>query len=375
MRFDYKYLTNKEIEIVIEQFLNILNERAIKPDTEIIDIVDSLGRITSKPLYAKISNPNYYCSAMDGIAVKSRITKNASDTTPVILKEKTDYVRVDTGDVLPDGFDSIIMIEDLIEIDEGVVEIVKSVTTWENVRHIGEDICKDEMIVPSNTKITPEIIGSALSTGVFKVEVLKKLVVGIIPTGDEIISPDRLPNEGEIIESNSYMIAAFMKEFDAIPKIYTIVKDKIEDIKNNVLLSSKECDMICIIAGSSAGRDDWSAKVIEESGEQFFHGIAIKPGKPTILGIVNNKPIIGVPGYPVSAVTVVREIVKKIIDYLYFFNNDKKEKITCLLSKNVVSSLKYKEFINVRVGNIGGKYVAIPQNRGAGAITSLIKSD
>ena len=193
------YLDNKELEYVLNEYLVFISAKIIKSDEE-IESVKSPGRITSQAVYAAISSPHYLASAMDGIATNASKTFGATETTPVILKENEDFVRIDTGDPIPERFDAVIMIEDVIELQDGSIKLISAGFPWQHIRQIGEDICQGEMIIPSNTKIEPATIGALLAGGVSKINVWKKPVVGIIPTGDEIIKPTPEPEKGKIIE-------------------------------------------------------------------------------------------------------------------------------------------------------------------------------
>lgn len=370
----FTYLDNKDLEHVLNKYLSFISEKINKTD-EKIDAVNSLARVTSKAVYAAISSPHYISSAMDGIAVVASKTFGATETTPAILKENEEFGRIDTGDPLPDRFDSVIMIEDVIEQNDGTVKLISAGFPWQNIRQIGEDICQGEMIIPSNSKIEPATIGALIAGGANKINVWKKPLVGIIPTGDEIIKPSENPEKGKIIEFNSSVFSSMLFNWGADFKVYDIVPDKFELIKNAALKASSECDIVLINAGSSAGRDDYTSKVISECGEVLFHGISIKPGKPAILGIIGNKPVIGIPGYPVSGIIIMEQIVKKILELYLSTPYPTRFRVNAILSRKIISSLKYKEFIRVKLGAVGENIIATPLNSGAGVITSFVKAD
>ena len=311
---------------------------------------------------------------MDGIAVKASDTFGAGETTPVTLTPEQ-YTVVDTGDPLPDGCDAVVMIEDVVNLEDGNVRLHVSAAPWQNIRQIGEDICAGEMILPAYTRITPAAAGAMIAGGVLKAEVICPPVIGIIPTGDEIVEPKEDPAPGDILEFNSTIFSSMVKEWGAEPKVYPICPDKKDLLKEELSLALKECDIVLVNAGSSAGREDYSSAIIGELGEVFCHGIAIKPGKPAILGACGSKPVIGVPGYPVSGIIVVDQLLKPVLDA--WFNQPKghSEEIKAILSRPVISGLKYEEFVRVRVGCVDGKYVASPLNRGAGVVSSFMKAD
>ena len=206
-------------------------------------------------------------------------------------------------------------------------------------------------------------------------EVIKKPVVGIIPTGDEIVSPKANPEKGEIIEFNSAVFSSMLNQWGAEAEIYDIIKDKKELLKSAVERGVAECDILLVLAGSSAGRDDYTSTVISSLGQVLFHGIAVKPGKPAVLGAVGGVPVVGLPGYPVSAIVIMDEIVKKLVDMWYAVKEEKHASVKAVLGKRVVSSLKYQEYIRVTLGNVGDRLAAVPLSRGAGVITSFTKAD
>ncbi|MDO4297584.1 MAG: molybdopterin biosynthesis protein [Lachnospiraceae bacterium] len=369
----FQYLTNADLEQARTEYCQILAANGMGQKTEVIPAAESCGRITSQAVYAHICAPHYHASAMDGIAVEAKRTFGATETTPVHLK-KDEYVVVDTGDPLPEGCDAVVMVEDVVQEADGVC-LYDAAAPWQHIRQIGEDICAGEMILASYQKITPSAIGAMIAGGVLTVEVIAKPVVGIIPTGDEIILPTENPAPGEILEFNGSIFSAMLKEWGASPRIYPIVPDRFEDIKAMVQKAVSECDMVILNAGSSAGREDYSCQVIRELGEVLYHGIAMKPGKPAILGYQGAKPILGVPGYPVSGIIVIEQILKPVIDQWNCSTPEQPVYEEAVLSRTVVSGLKYREFVRVRLGYVGEQLVASPLGRGSGVISSFMKAD
>jgi putative molybdopterin biosynthesis protein len=371
----FSYLSNIELEAAMEKYMKVLTEAGIKPFPEEVGTVDSFGRITAEAVFAGISSPHYNACAMDGIAVFARSTFGATETTPVVLNEGTDFVRVDTGDPLPRQMDAVIMIEDVIELGSGAVKLLQAATPWQHVRQIGEDICAGEMILPSSTRIEPAAAGALLAGGILRLKVWKRPVVGLIPTGDEIVSPTDHPREGDIIEFNTSIFSSMLREWGSLPKTYGIVPDKPELLKAALERASQECDLVVVNAGSSAGREDFTSQVIAEMGNMLVHGISIRPGKPTILGIVNHRPVIGVPGYPVSGIIVMEKLVRSVMEHLSGLRFPEREKVQAVLGRSLVSSLKYKEYVRVKLGKVNGRLIATPLNRGAGVVTSFVKAD
>lgn len=369
-----KYLTNIALEEGLKKYIDKIKELR-ELETEYVDVEKSLNKMTCEAIYANLSSPFYNCSAMDGVAVKSKNTFMANEQNIITLQEDIDYIEVDTGDPIPKEFDAVIMIEDILEKDNGYIKIYKPAISWQHIRCLGEDIVESEMIIPGFHKIRPQDVGAMISAKVEKIKVFKEFKVGIIPTGTELIGRDKKPEIGDIIEFNSKLFEGLLLDYDAKPIIYPIVEDNYEKIKKSILNALNECDMVLVNAGSSQGREDFTYDIINEIGQVLIHGLAIKPGKPAILGYGQNRPIIGIPGYPVSVWVVMENIVKNIIDELTYKQPKEKKYINANLSKRIMSSFKYEEFVRVKIANINGKYIATPIKRGAGTITSLVNAD
>ncbi len=288
-------------ELYYEKFANLYT-----CFNETILIHHALGRVTSEPHYACISNPHYNASAMDGIALDAAVTYGAHERNAIALRENSDFVYVDTGDPIKESYNAVVMIEDVYPKGDGVIELRKASYPWEHVRVVGEDIAVGDMILPSNHKITPVDMGALLSGGLTHVKVHKQMKVGLLPTGSEIVNPGSDLKAGNIIDSNSRVFEAMVKEAGGLAKRYEPIKDDKEKLRQGILKAVEENDMVVINAGSSAGTEDYTAELIRELGEVYVHGIAIKPGKPTILGNINGKAVIGIPGYPVSAFIAFR---------------------------------------------------------------------
>jgi len=367
------FLSNYELKEALQIYLKKIEPLNTK--TETINTWDANGRVTAKAIFALLSSPQYNSSAMDGIVCKSEKTFEASDRNHIVLEEETDYIIVDTGDPIPKDFDCVIMVEDLIRVDETHVKIIQSAVPWQNIRPLGEDIVENQLIVPSKHKIRPVEIGALIAGGINKVEVYKKPTVGIIPTGTEIVEPGTELKIGDIIDFNSRTFQALVSDWGGLPNRYPIVKDDYQLIKQAVLKAVEENDMVLINAGSSAGREDYTAAIVRELGDLIIHGVAIKPGKPVVMGLIKGKPIIGIPGFPVSAFFVMDEIVKPLVYSCQGLETEAKKMVAATLTKRCMSSLKYLEFVRVKLGYIGGKYVTTPLTRGAGTTMSLVNAD
>jgi putative molybdopterin biosynthesis protein len=342
---------------------------------EKLQVLASQGRVSADPVFARVSSPNFNASAMDGIAVSAKSTFGATEANPMKLTKGKDFIYVDTGDPVTDPYDAVIMIEDIVEIDGETVEIIKSAAPWQDIRPIGEDIVANEMIIPANHIIRPVDIAAMLSGGITELQVIKKPRVGIIPTGTEIIEPDEPLVLGKIIESNSRMFEGMVREYGGEPVRFKPVPDEYELLKDTISKAIKENDMVIINAGSSAGSEDFTVKLIAELGEVLVHGIATKPGKPAILGIVDDKPVIGIPGYPVSAYFVFETFVKPLIRKFLKQGTVIKNKAEAVLSRRMISSLKNTEYVRIKLGMVEDKLIATPLSRGAGATMSLVRAD
>lgn len=367
------YLSNMELNDAIKLFFDRVNILGGKKEN--VNTIDARGRITAEPVFSIISSPHYNSSAMDGIATLSTKTFGASDRNHIELEESRDYIVVDTGDPVPKDMDCVIMVEDLIRVDKNKVKVLKSAVPWQNIRTLGEDIVENQLIVPSSHRIRPVDIGAMLAGGVNSVKVYKRPVVGIIPTGTELVEPGTVLKTGDIIDFNSWVFSAQIDEWGGKPYRYDIVKDDFNKIKTAVKKAVDECDIVLINAGSSAGREDFTSEIVKELGEVVVHGVAIKPGKPVIMGIIENKPVIGIPGYPVSAYFVMELVVKKIVELYEGMEGKNLKTAEAILSRRVMSSLKYLEFVRMKMGYVNDKLVATPLSRGAGSTMSLVRAD
>ena len=370
------YLKTTPVEEALDKYILAIDDStAFDLKIEKVSTYDALGRITAEAIFAKCSSPMFNASAMDGVAVVAARTKYASEREPLALTLDEDYKIVDTGDPIKSPYDAVIMAEDIIEVDDEHIKIMESVPGWQHVRPVGEDIVAGEMILPSNHQIRAVDIGVLLAGGILEIPVLSKPRVGIIPTGTEIIKPYDNPKEGDIIDSNSGMFAGMAMEQGCLPKIYDIVPDIYDEIKETVKKVLEENDLVVVNAGSSAGTEDYTVSVLAELGEVVIHGVAMKPGKPVILAIVNGKPVIGLPGYPVSAYLAFDTFVTPVINKMLKASLKSKNVVKATLAKRLISSLKHREYVRVKVGHVGGKLVASPLTRGAGAVMSLVKAD
>lgn len=378
-----RYLKKKSLDQALSLFFDSpAIDRLTEPET--VPVPESLGRVTAEPVFAKISSPHYHCSAMDGIAVRATETFGASEKEPIQLSsEQFDFV--DTGDALPADYNAVIMIEDVREIDENKVEIRAAANPWQNIRMVGEDAVATQMLLPRAHKIKPEDQGVMLSCGVQSISVRANPSVSILPTGTELVDAmsHRLKNleYGEIIESNSHLLAGLVSEYGGIPERLEPVEDHQDAIRERIIEASREHDVVIVNAGTSAGRKDYVPQIIEDLGKLLVHGIDVMPGKPLALGVVNDKPIIGVPGYPVSAFIACELFLKPLICRMLglpaedMYLRLRRDSVEGVMGRRVRSKLGVQEFVRVNAGYVDGRLVAVPLGRGASLLNSIVRAD
>jgi putative molybdopterin biosynthesis protein len=334
-----------------------------------VPLEESVGRITACPVFAGYSVPEAHLAAMDGIAVRSEDTFGASEQYPVVLQE---YARVNTGNVIPEGYDAVIMIED-IRLNGDAAVVRKAASAWQHVRPAGEDIAESEMILPSGHRIRPSDTGALSAYGIMEVEV-RTVKVGIIPTGSELVPAGTRPLPGQVVESNTIMAAAWLGSLGASCHRYPVTPDVPGEIRAAVERAVRENEMVIVSAGSSAGTRDYTARFIADLGKVLVHGAGIKPGKPVIIGKISGKPIIGMPGYPLSALTVIREIMVPLLGQ-YGLDVPERQILPAALTATLHSEVGTCEFVLLSVGKIRDRWVAVPLSRGSGVQMSGVRAN
>lgn len=361
-----------------------------------------LGRTLAEPVWAKISSPHYHAAAMDGFAVKAVETEGAVATQPVDLHVEDQALYIDTGDPLPEFSDAVIPIENVEPIDSGgkpagdlrhpqMIRIRSAVTPWMHVRTMGEDIVASELVLPAGHKLRPIDLGVIAASGNSMVTVARRPKVAILPTGSELVPIGEEVASGEIIEFNSLVLAAQVEEWGGEATRLPITIDDLDLICESVRQAAQEHDLILINAGSSAGSEDFSAQVVEELGELFVHGVAVRPGHPVILGMIiapeelaNSEsgqgkkeftPVIGVPGYPVSAAITGELFVEPLIARWLGRTQSSPATLRATLTRKITSPAGDDDYVRVAVGKVGDRILAAPLSRGAGVITSLVRAD
>ncbi len=375
---DYKHFKRKiylEDKPRAQAREEILAAFRLTPEKEEISTSTSLGRVTVEPIFARVSMPHYHASAMDGIAVVAESTYQAHEQNPLRLERGEQFCYVDTGNAIPAPFNAVIMIEHVDVIDEETIEIIEPATPWQHIRPIGEDVVQEEMLFPQGHILRPADLGVLLAGQQTIIPVAKKPVVTIIPTGNELVEADAELAPGKIIEFNGSVFAGFIKDWGGEPKLHPIVKDEPEKIKEVLLEAAETSDIIVINAGSSAGSKDYTVHIIGEIGEVFTHGVAARPGKPVILGKINGKIVVGVPGYPVSAYLALEWFVRPLICKYLQIPEQKRQTVTVKLGRRIVSSMGAEDFVRMNIGYVNGQFVANPLTRAAGVTMSYVRAD
>ena len=374
------YLSMKPLQEAKELFFSRFG-RDKRTDMETISIEDALGRIIVEPVFAKRSCPSFHSAAMDGIAVRAEETYGTTEKYPRTLKVGRDAVWINTGQPLPESFNAVIMVEKIHQLDKNHMEIRSSAYPWQHVRKVGEDIVATQLILAQNHRIRPFDVGALVGAGVFSIKVWEKPRVAIIPTGTELIhhrdveEKDTL-KQNKIIEYNSLVLAGLVRECNGIPIVYGIVPDVEENIREALKKAiESEAHVVIINAGSSAGSKDFTASIINEMGEVLVHGVGMMPGKPTILGIVKDKPVVGNPGYAVSSTLSFEQFVKPLLYRLQGQQPPKPHTVKVQPSRDIPSKLGIEEFLRVNIGKVGPKFVATPLPRAAGSITTLTRAE
>ena len=342
---------------------------------ERVKTAEAAGRITAEALFARLSMPADHAAAMDGFAVQAESTFAATDQRPLRLAPGDGYAPVDTGEPLPPGFDAVIMVEDVQTLPGGEIEIIAPATPWQHVRPVGEDVVAGELLLPAFHRLRPQDLGVLLAGGSTEVAVLSRPKAVLIPTGTELVPPGEARPRGSVPDFNSTVIAAYLQEWGAQTVIYPIVPDDRKRLEEAAARAAEEGDLVIILAGSSAGREDYTVHIIEALGEVFVHGVSTKPGKPTLLGQIAGKPAVGLPGYPVSAYLSLEWFVRPLICRTLGQPEPAREELAVSLGRRVVSSLGSEEYIRMAVGYIDGRFVANPLERGAGMTMSLVRAD
>ena len=344
---------------------------------ETIPIERARGRITAAPVWARVSSPHYDSAAMDGVAVRAADTVGATETSPLRLAVGEQAVWVDTGDPMPPDFDAVIMVEVVEEVDVDKLAIRAPVAPYQHVRPLGEDIVATELVLPENHLLRPVDLGACAAAGLDALAVRRRPRVAVIPTGSELVPVGSALKPGDIVEFNSLVLAGMIEEWGGEPTRLTSVPDDYDVLKSVIRQAAADYDVVVVNAGSSAGSEDYTAQLVEGLGELLVHGVAVRPGHPVVLGIVgaDKTPLLGIPGYPVSAALTCELFVKPLIERRLGMPSAARPVVNAAITRKTLSPMGEDEFVRVRLGRVGDRLVATPIQRGAGVIMSLVRAD
>jgi molybdopterin molybdotransferase/putative molybdopterin biosynthesis protein len=338
-----------------------------------LPLAQAVGRVTAEAVWARRSSPPFDAAAMDGIAVRAADTVEASETAPVLLGSG-DYVVVDTGDPLPEGFDAVVMREH-VHYEGDRAELLAAVPPYHHVRSIGEDVSATELLLPAAHRLRAVDVAAAAAAGATELVVRRAPVVAVLPTGDEVRAVGTLTEHGEILDTNSLMLAAQAREAGCEAVALDIEPDDPERIAAAIRDATARCDLLIVVAGSSAGRDDYTASVVERLGVLAVHGVAVRPGHPVVLGAIDATPVLGAPGYPVSAALTFEIFAAPVLAELEGAAPRERPRARARLARKLASPMGMDDWVRVRLGHVGAGLVATPLPRGAGVLTSLVRAD
>lgn len=376
------YLKLVSLDQAVSTLADALAEKHAAPCVENVPVQEAVGRTTAGPIFAALSSPAFHGAAMDGIAVKASETFAAREGRPVELAQGRGFAWVNTGNPLPEGFDAVVMVEQVETVDETTVRIEVPAFPWQHVRRLGEDIVAGELVFPRNHRLRPYDLGALLAAGVWELDVLAPPRVVVIPTGDEVldVTTRPTPKPGQVVESNSLVLCALARESGMQASRVPPAPDDEEALSRVVAKALAEgADAVILCAGSSAGTKDFSRAVLERHGRVLVHGVAAMPGKPSILGVTDDGRLLaGAPGYPVSSVVFFEQLVRPIMAAAFRAAPPEKPRVQAVLARSVTSRAGMEEFLRLAVGRVprdgGEAYVAAPLAKGAGLITSLSRA-
>jgi len=338
-----------------------------------VSLADAAGRVTAGPVWARSSSPPFDAAGMDGIAVRAADTLGAGETTPIYL-DRGSYDVVDTGDPMPDGRDAVVMREH-VHYCGGSAELRTAVPPYQHVRSIGEDVSTAELLLPEGHRLRAVDLAAAAAAGATDLLVRRRPRVSVLPTGDEVRPIGTAIGPGEILDTNSLMLAVQAREAGCEARCLPIEPDDPAGLAKAVRSAVADCDLLIIVAGSSAGRDDYTARVVAELGTLAVHGVAVRPGHPVVLGVIDGTPVLGAPGYPVSAALTFDIFAAPVLAGLEGAAPRQRPRTRARLARKLASPLGMDDWVRVRLGVVGGTMVATPLPRGAGLLSSLVRAD
>lgn len=358
---------------------------------ETVDLMESLGRICAQDICATEDVPGFDRSMVDGYAVRAKDTFGASENLPAMLKKTGEIfmgqnppgkigdgecMAIPTGGEFPPGSDCAVMVEYTEDLGDGYIYVQKPSAPGAHMIYKGDDVKKGDVVIHAGSVIRPQDIGALAALGITKLDVVKPIRVGVISTGDELVSVDQPVQGAQIRDVNTWLMGAGVLAQGAHWTSYGIVKDDYETLKAAVKRAAEECDMVLISGGSSVGAKDATHRVVDELGSGVFvHGIAIKPGKPTIIGSIHQKPVFGLPGHPVSAYFIFRLFVCPLIDLLMGKKREIAGYVQAELRFSLPSNHGREEYVPVSLEGQEGQYYAQAVQSKSGLIASLSRAD
>jgi molybdopterin molybdotransferase len=371
--------------VPVSEAIETLRRVAPVPAQETVPLETAAGRVLAADVHADRDIPGFDRTVVDGYAVRAADTTGASDAIPAMLRYKGrvemghlplaairpgECIYVPTGGVLPAGADAMVMVENAEQVGEEVL-IKKPVSFGENVLLHNEDFSKSDLVLCRGRRLSAQDVGVLAAAGCATVQVFCKPVIGVISTGNELVPVTEVPGAGKVRDSNSFMVGAFVREHGCIPLSYGIVGDDRTALRVILRKAAAECDAILISGGSSKDDRDMAASLIAELGEVIIHGIAIAPGKPTIIGRAGNVPVVGLPGHPASAFIVLVAIVSCLLDAMAEENHPVQRTVQARLDCNVPSQKGREDYVRVQVS----KGIATPLFGKSGLLNTLVKSN
>lgn len=363
-------------------------------EEETVEIADALGRVVARDIASQVDVPHFARASMDGFAVRARDTYGASEISPIRLKvvgevavgaeaatsiSEGEALGISTGAMLPPQADAVLMVEYTHPSDGNSVELTRPVAPGENVSQIGEDIGEGTVILKRGKKIRPQDVAALASVGITQVSVSRAPRVGILSTGNELVPPGTKPKLGQVRGINSFSLSALALRYGACPVNFGIVRDSRDEIRDTLERAMASTDLVVISGGSSVGTQDLTLEVIQslEGSGMLAHGLAVRPGKPTIIAKVKGKPIIGLPGHPASAMVVFSVLVKPIIHRMIAYSDelDRQRVVKARMSQNVASASGREDYVRVSLEGTTDELVARPVLGKSAAISTLVQAD
>ncbi len=336
--------------------------------TETVDPAVAVGRVSARPVMARRSSPAFDAAAMDGIAVDAAATAGA----PVILSAGA-YALVDTGDPLPPGTDAVVRREDVVLGVDATVD--HAVAPYANVRTVGEDVAAGDLLLQPGRRLSPADVAVAASAGETTIVVRRRPIVAILPSGDELVPVGTELGTGEIVETNSLMLGGMVEQAGGVTVRAPIVPDDPDLLTAALEAAAADADLVLLVAGSAKGTDDHTVAAMERVGQVVVQGVAVKPGHPVVLGCMGSTPVIGVPGYPVSAALAFVLFAAPLLAGLGDGLMPERPRAWATARAEIPSTSRSDEWVRVRIGRVGAELVAMPLRRGAGVLSSLARAD